>query len=61
VIEPVLDADREDEFWSATTVIFNTLLARRIDLARGDQTFFSKASRGVFAWCVRGGQGLNPQ
>ncbi len=47
-------------YWSATTKADNTSLAWGLNFSGGDVFEQNKVSL-FFAWCVRGGQGVDPQ
>ena len=50
-------------YWSATTSAIDSSLAWRVAFSNGD--VFSGGKSGIvnalFVWCVRGGQGVDPQ
>jgi hypothetical protein len=48
------------EYWSATTYALNTSLAWVVSLYNGFLNNVDKAST-LYVWCVRGGQGVDPQ
>lgn len=48
-------------FWSASTNAFDSALARRIDFKNGNSPLEPKLEGRGFIWCVRGGQGVDPQ
>ncbi len=47
--------------WSATTADWNTSVAYNMEFVSGAPGDAVKSLNGHNAWCVRGGQGLNPQ
>ncbi len=47
-------------YWSATTFATNTTLAWLVDFFFGG-VFTASKSINFLAWCVRGGQGVDPQ
>jgi hypothetical protein len=47
-------------YWSATTFASNTSLARIVPLSNGHAVGVDKTAS-LFVWCVRGGQGGDPQ
>jgi hypothetical protein len=49
-------------YWSATTAASNTALAWGVSFDDGGNvTGADKARQNFFVWCVRGGQGVDPQ
>ena len=48
-------------YWSATTVATNTSNAWVVDFDDGSVVGWNKSGSAWFVWCVRGGQGVDPQ
>jgi hypothetical protein len=48
-------------YWSATTFATNSTIAWDVFFATGNPGFSSVKSETLFGWCVRGGQGVDPQ
>jgi len=48
-------------YWSATTFASVAGFAWGVNFNSGNADTFSKSVTVVFAWCVRGGQGVDPQ
>ncbi len=48
-------------YWSASTYADSALSAWYVDLSSGDVARLIKTSAGAHVWCVRGGQGVDPQ
>ena len=50
-----------DRYWSATTSAFSSDVAWDVGFAHGNRGTAYKDYLGYGAWCVRGGQGVDPQ
>ncbi len=48
-------------YWSATTYASNTSAAWYVDFSGGYMDGTAKTTNSVYVWCVRGGQGVDPQ
>lgn len=48
-------------YWSATTAASDTAAAWAVAFFNGDVSYYDKSSGSGPVWCVRGGQGVNPQ
>jgi hypothetical protein len=48
-------------YWSATTAAGNTSFAWLVDFLNGGVSQGFKSNFIHFVWCVRGGQGVDPQ
>src|SRR2546426_12515662 len=48
-------------YWSATTNAANTNVAWAVFFDNGGEFVLVKSATAAFAWCVRGGHGVDPQ
>ncbi len=51
---------QSSDYWTATTLADAASGAYAVDFADGGVTSIAKTSN-TYVWCVRGGQGVNPQ
>ena len=58
---PFLNVQLAPPYWSATTLAFYTNFAWNVQFDTGTLGNANKPAAALFAWCVRGGQGVDPQ
>ena len=58
---PFSNVHSSNEYWSTNTYALNTSLAYGVDFFFGSVDNISNKSLLQYAWCVRGGQGADPQ